>query len=201
MAKSVDRRARRTRQALHAALMSLIQRKGYDATTVQDIIDAADVGRSTFYSHYGGKEDLLRRGFETLRALLIETQRNAIPGAAGRVPMGFSRAFFEHAGEYKQVYRALVGRRGGVIVLNEIRRVLAEIVKTELSPAHGDATPLELRVQFVVATFITAMAWWLERCPSLAATEADAVFRQLAFSGIGKSRRGADPGLRLGQRH
>jgi AcrR family transcriptional regulator len=50
----MDRRAARTRRALHGALMSLILRKGYEAITVQDIIDEADVGRSTFYAHYTG---------------------------------------------------------------------------------------------------------------------------------------------------
>ena len=58
----VDRRAARTRRALHGALISLILRKGYDAITVQEIIDEADVGRATFYAHYRGKEDLLRGG-------------------------------------------------------------------------------------------------------------------------------------------
>src|SRR5918996_3826094 len=77
VAEAMDRRAARTRRALHGALMSLILRKGYEAITVQDIIDEADVGRSTFYAHYTGKEDLLRSGFQTLRAELTEAQRAA----------------------------------------------------------------------------------------------------------------------------
>ena len=70
MEGSMDRRAARTRRSLHQALISLILRKGYDAITVQEIIDEADVGRATFYAHYRGKEDLLRGGFEALRAEL-----------------------------------------------------------------------------------------------------------------------------------
>jgi AcrR family transcriptional regulator len=76
MEGGMDRRAARTRRALHGALISLILRKGYDAITVQEIIDEADVGRATFYAHYRGKEDLLRGGFEELRAEL-----RAAPGA------------------------------------------------------------------------------------------------------------------------
>jgi AcrR family transcriptional regulator len=50
MEGGMDRRAARTRRALHGALISLILRKGYDAITVQEIIDEADVGRATFYA-------------------------------------------------------------------------------------------------------------------------------------------------------
>ena len=48
----VDRRVQRTRHLLNEALMSLIMEKGYEAITVQDIIDRANLGRSTFYAHY-----------------------------------------------------------------------------------------------------------------------------------------------------
>src|SRR3989337_1502951 len=99
MAHVMDRRAARTQKALHGALMSLILRKGYEAITVQDIIDEADVGRSTFYSHYTGKEDLLRSGFQTLRTELTEAQA-AADAKTEKVqdePLGFSIAMFEHA--------------------------------------------------------------------------------------------------------
>ena len=63
--RAIDRRAARTRRALHEALIALILRKGYEATTIQDIIDEADIGRSTFYAHYAGKEELLRGGLRS----------------------------------------------------------------------------------------------------------------------------------------
>src|SRR5258708_38967255 len=97
-----------------AAPKTAILRKGYEAITIQDIIDEADVGRSTFYAHYTGKEDLLRGGFKTLRMQMADAQRTAPVKSHGSPDetLGFSLAMFEHAGEYKQVYRALVGGRG-----------------------------------------------------------------------------------------
>jgi AcrR family transcriptional regulator len=188
MAEVMDRRAARTRKALHGALMSLILRKGYDAITIQDIIDEADVGRSTFYAHYTGKEDLLRSGFQTLRAELTEAQRvaRARAGSQDR-PLAFSLAMFEHASAYTDVYRALVGGRGGVVAINEIRRVLAEIVKKELVVQERETVPREVRVDFIVGTFLTVLTWWLERRPGLSPSEADAIFRHLVISGIGPS--------------
>src|SRR6266516_6209587 len=138
----MDRRAARTRRALHEALISLILRKGYEGITIQEIIDEADVGRATFYAHYRSKEDLLRGGFEALRANLTVARRNTAAKEQVRQdePLPFSLAMFEHAGEYKHVYRALVGGCGGTIVTNEIRHVLSEFVQEELSTTQDDAT-------------------------------------------------------------
>src|SRR5512141_2904590 len=62
----IDRRVQRTQQLLREALVALILEKGYDAITVQDILDLANMGRSTFYAHYRDKEDLLLSGFQML---------------------------------------------------------------------------------------------------------------------------------------
>ncbi len=84
MAKQpIDRRVNRTRKALQQAHISLILEKGYEATTVEDICDAANVGRSTFYAHYTSKDDLRRSGLEHLRKELVDRQKEAL-AAPGR---------------------------------------------------------------------------------------------------------------------
>lgn len=184
----MDRRAVRTRRALHDALMSLIMSKGFEALTVQDIIDKADVGRSTFYAHYTGKEDLLRSGFEMLRAELDEARHAARTGAGGSrsEPLGFSLAMFEHAARYTDAARALVGGRGGLIMEREIRQILAELVRDELPAFRGEnAPPRELVVQLVVSAFQTTLSWWLDRKPGLAPREVNEMFRELTLNGIG----------------
>jgi AcrR family transcriptional regulator len=69
-AKKEDRRVQRTRTMLFDALLDLIIEKGYEAITVQDIIDRANVGRSTFYSHFSDKEQLLLGNIDQLRESL-----------------------------------------------------------------------------------------------------------------------------------
>lgn len=188
MAGNLDRRVARTQKALHSALMTLILRKGYEAITVQDIIDEADVGRSTFYSHYSGKEDLLRSGFQMLRSELADVRRTARSQRSDEDLLGFSLVMFEHASGYKEIYRALVGRRGGVIAINEIRRVLSDIVKNDLPAVEEDAgVPREAYVQFVVGAFLTMLTWWLERRPRLTPAQVDAIFRRLVLKGIAPS--------------
>src|SRR6516164_5384579 len=80
--RTMDRRIQRTHQVLHQALISLIVEKGYEVITVQDIIDRANVGRSTFYTHYVGKQDLLRAGLKHLKEHLLKHQQ------AARAPKG-----------------------------------------------------------------------------------------------------------------
>src|SRR6266851_174281 len=182
MEGGMDRRSARTRRALHEALISLILRKGYDAITVQEIIDQADIGRATFYAHYRGKEDLLRGGFDALRAELKAARGTALSkrGAGQDGPLAFSLAMFEHACAYRDVYRAMVGGRGGIVAIHEIRRVLSEMVKEELSAFQDDgAVSRELALHFVVSTFLTVLTWCLERKSKLAPSE---VVRHSYFS-------------------
>ncbi|MDX8514271.1 TetR/AcrR family transcriptional regulator [Mesorhizobium captivum] len=199
MPRGIDRRAARTRKALHQALLTLMLRKGYEALSVQDIIDEADIGRSTFYAHYTGKEDLLRSGFQMLREELKEAQ-SAVPATAGAShddPLGFSTAMFEHAARYADHFRTMIGGRGGAVTENEIRLILSEMVRQELSSTLRDGTiPRDFVVQFVVGAFLTALNWWFERKPGLLPSQVDAMFRSLVLDGlspvIGGKHRSAD---------
>ena len=182
MQRSKDRRSVRTRRNLGDALVALILKKGYEAITVQDIIDEADVGRSTFYMHYTGKEDLLRASFESLRMVLAEAA--AATRGKGGEPLPLSLALFEHACAHKHVYRALAGGRGGVVVGKQMRLVLAEVARKDLANDADNGIPAEIRVQFVVDAFLAVLSWSIGRKPALPPSRMDAVFRRLVLHGL-----------------
>jgi len=195
MAKNtIDRRICRTRAMLQHALNSLILKKRYEAITVQDICDAANVGRSTFYAHYTSKDDLKRKGFEKLRKLLVDRQREALATAGGNRDrsLGFSLAMFEHARDHVEHYRALVGGRGGAVSLGSISRILSDLVRDELAATAGkksaDAIPRELVVHYVVGAYIAVLTWWLDGGAKLPPQLMDAMFRRLATAGITHGR-------------
>ena len=186
---AIDRRITRTRGVLQHALTSLILKKGYEAITIQDICDEANVGRSTFYAHYTSKDDLKRRGFEHLHKELVERQREAqaAPGDIKHRSLGFSLTMFEHARDHIDVYRALVGGRGGTVSLGQIRQILSDLVRNEFAATvgkHSADVPRELVVQYVVGAFMAVMTWWLDGGAKLPPKRVDAMFRRLATEGI-----------------
>jgi len=106
-----DRRTLKTKRALAAAFKDLLLEKGYDAITIQDIIDRADVGRSTFYAHYEGKEQLLIGNINFQEALVHTTP-------SGDCPMGVNLSYlFHHTKEHLDLYRIL-SRSKSLDVLN-----------------------------------------------------------------------------------
>ena len=139
MAEQVmDRRIARTRATLRHALNFPILKKGYEAITITDICDAANVGRSTFYAHYTSKDDLKRSGLEPLRRLLVDRQKS---GEIRDRSFAFSLPMFEHARDHRDHYRALVGGRGGTVSLGTIRQILSDLVRDELAAAVKENNP------------------------------------------------------------
>jgi AcrR family transcriptional regulator len=187
---SIDRRVARTRGLLHQALIALILRKGYEAITVADICEAADVGRSTFYAHYAGKEDLMRGGLAQLREALVDRHADGAsePAGAHRRSLGFSLPMFEHARDHLELYRAHVGDRGGAIAMDAIRRILSDAVRAELAPtgagAARDGVPHALVVAGRAGAYMAVLTWWLDGGAKLSPERMDAMFRRLAAEGV-----------------
>lgn len=148
-----DRRVRKTREALYAAFASLIVERGYDAITIQDVLDAADVGRSTFYAHFSGKEALLRFGFERFRADL-----SIAPG--GSTPFGFVPPLLVHVRAHVGLYRALVRGSAGAIALEELRQLVIDLLRHELRRHPSDVDP-ELAAAFMAGGLLGAIEHWL----------------------------------------
>lgn len=182
-----DRRIARTQHSLHRALNTLILEKGYRATTVADIVNRADVGRSTFYAHHGSKEGLLLNGLHHLHDALArsETQRAE---SLKPVLLGFSQTFFEHVHEYRDVFQAVREDECGPAVTRKIIRVLTEMARHDLEKAkaenRSDRIPRDAVVQFVTETLFSILLWWLERRPELSPIETNRIFRELALPAL-----------------
>lgn len=186
---AIDRRIIRTRSMLHKALLELIMKKGYDAVSIKEICDTANVGRTTFYAHFPSKDALKRSGLEHLRKMLIDRQEvTAIkPGERYHIRLAFSLPMFEHARDHLHLYRALIGSHGGAIALDTIREIIADRVRVEFTESINrkqGSTPRELIVQFVVGAFMAVLRWWLDNGATIPVSTVDACFRKLAMDGI-----------------
>ena len=189
-ARAVDRRVQRTQQLLRAALMSLIQEKGFESLSVQDIIDRANVGRATFYAHFDGKEDLLASGIEGLRASLRERQRQALAAATGADDrlFAFSHELFVHANEHRTIFRAMIGKRSGAVIQQLLQKMLVDLVRDEvkltLPSSDAAAMPVEAISQFIGGGLFGLLIWWGSGKLRMPVEEVDSLFRRLALPAV-----------------
>jgi AcrR family transcriptional regulator len=180
-----DRRVGKTRRALKDALTDLTLERGYEAVTVADIIDRADVGRSTFYAHFQDKDDLLL-------ATLADLQMPG-PDPSGRTAsdeaFGWTLELFRRFETGKRLFRALASSQAGALGRQEMIRWLDDLARAELrriqAPRKLDSPRLEVVVRFLAGTFIGFMEWWgREENEDLPAETVDRAFRSLVLPGV-----------------
>jgi AcrR family transcriptional regulator len=181
-----DRRVQRTRLTLRSAMTALIREQGFESLTVQDIIDRANVGRSTFYAHFKSKEDLLKGSVEMMRSSLRQFQRRALaaPGKPEDRLFAFTRELFEHAEQHRETFAAMVGKRSGSVFVSHLHRMLADVIRDDLallaSRKRAERERVEIAVQFITAGLIGILEVWLAEFPKIAAAEMDARFHEMA---------------------
>lgn len=178
----VDRRSLRTRTALREALIQLIGERGWDAIAVQDLCERANVGRSTFYSHFPNKDALLLGGLEDLRAELGR-QAAARSPAKGSGPstsgFRFSLGLIEHAHQQRKVFRNLIGRRSGYVVQQRFREMVVRLVDDELPTSKGKL-PRAAIARALAAAFVELLAWWVEQRSPMPAADLALRFDELS---------------------
>jgi AcrR family transcriptional regulator len=188
--KKNDRRVQRTTQMLREALLSLIQEKGFETLSVQDIIDRANVGRATFYAHFDNKEDLLVSGFDGLRATLREHQRRAHSqrGRAEERLFAFTHEMFAHVADYRHVFRAMVGKESGALVQHLLHKMIVDLVRDDLRAMLGrndaNLAPPDAVVQFLAGGLFGLMGLWAEGKLRLSVDEVNGVFRRMAVPAV-----------------
>ncbi len=183
-----DRRIQRTKQLVRAALLSLIEEKGFESLTVQDILDRANLGRATFYAHFDNKQDLLLSGFDALRAILREHQRQAHArrGGADDRLFAFTREIFDHVAGYRDVFRAMAGEQSGALIHHLMHKLIIDLVREDVKAAlaRNEAVPAEAVVQFVAGGLFGLVRLWADGKLRLSADEVNALFRGLALPAV-----------------
>lgn len=174
-----DRRVQRTERALSDALFSLIQAKRYDRVTVQDIVEHADVGRSTFYSHFATKDDLLLARLNQLTADLDHHMTDAADPDGPVLP---SFGLFQHVLEREPMFGALIGSSGIEVVMREVRRMLHDralaTIRAREQRGFTHPTPAHLRAAFLAGSLMAFVQWWLDKGMKESVAEMDAAFQR-----------------------
>lgn len=157
-----------------------------------EILERADVGRSTFYTHFAGKDELLASG---MREMLRAVSARPLPPAAKPHErlIGFSLPILEHVAEQRSAARAAMSARGRAVLHEHLERVLTETIAGDMTRAgrrRGGAAavlPPEVLARYVASTFVLVLNWWLESGSALPPGEADAVFRALVLPALAQT--------------
>jgi AcrR family transcriptional regulator len=180
-----DRRSRRTRQLLGDALVELMLEKHFESITVQDILDRADVGRSTFYAHYTDKESLLMSQIEHVIHDLEEYTTEAGNAHHGLLP---SLELFRHVKEQRRLMQAFVWGRGAEILTQDFQGQVSRIIEQNIRSMIGDvvasSVPLPVVAKFVASTFLMLLRWWFDEDMQHTPEQMDAMFQKLVMPGI-----------------
>ena len=165
--RPVDRRIQKTRKLLFDALMDLILEKGYEAVTVQDIIDKANVGRSTFYAHFENKEQLLYGSHQELNQMLFSVQNT-------KEEIDFL-TLYTHAQEHSHVAKAMLGKKGGDLVIGYFRDAMAfkilDEMKRDVRDNKGEQKILAFTSEAAAAALTRLLTCWLDHDMPFSAEE------------------------------
>ena len=159
----VDRRSRRTRDALGDALVGLMQERPFKSITVQEVLDRAEVGRSTFYTHYRDKDDLFLSDVEDFWEMMSSMLERSGEKSNRVAPV---RELFANVAEAKSFRESLAAS-------GKVHDVM------ELGQGH-----------FAGALF-SSLTWWIDRRMPVSAAEMDDAFHRLVWSGVNASQESA----------
>jgi len=183
--KKTDARVRRTRDALGDALVALMQEKPFETITVQDVLDRAQVSRSTFYSHYSDKDDLLMSDAEEF----FESISMALSAHGDKSDRVFPiREFFTHLSDVQPFFKALVKSGKYQENMELARGHFARGIERRLSelPRGKSIPPHQLpAIAFTHAgALLSLLTWWLDRGMRESPAEMDELFHRMVWTGV-----------------
>ena len=163
-----DRRVQRTRELLQKALLELIGEKGYDAITVQDIVDRANVGRTTFYLHYNSKDELFISCHEAMVSKFLIAPLHPLSREellSPDAPQGLKSAY-QHLEDSRAMLYAIFQGKDSLLIMRQIRDWNAREIETNLRTVFAETEstiPLDVLANYLAGAQIALMHWWLEK--------------------------------------
>jgi AcrR family transcriptional regulator len=179
-----DRRSQRTRGLVNSAMFDLMFERDYDAITIQDILDRSGIGRSTFYSHYFDKDDVLTSIVEQMLATFDQEFSRRNPGE-GLIP---ALALFKHGRENHRHLRAMLRGRAGDVLWEAAHAALSRTIAQNLTVVYpgGNSSSIlnEDVARYVAGSFLQLLKWWIVAELPYPPEEMENMFNQLAMPGV-----------------
>ena len=211
----LDRRVQKTRKLLQNALIELVAEKGYEAVSIREILDKANVGRSTFYAHFQDKDQLLHsildrldELFEQHEKLFLDAKKNIGDVDIMNLTHEFSPtlSLFQFVGQNHRFFKAMLGNRGyGIFAKPVYDYVFAHVHGIFTKPVHDNtfahlhgpfkmlrlrekygSLESEIAAHYFASALMGILVWWVEMDMPCTAEKIDGLFRQLAIPSFGQ---------------
>ena len=165
----MDRRQRKTREAIFKAFTQLLSEKDFNQITVGEIIDRADVGRATFYAHFETKDFLLKEFCRELFCHIFDAERNENHGHRHIFDCDGSDSIFVHLFRHLQKndnnILVLLSSQNNELFLRYFRREIEGLVERYLdwfqSPKRKNL-PKAFVINHIASTFVETIRWWVD---------------------------------------
>lgn len=169
MEKNMDRRQRKSREAIFAAFSKLLSKKDFSQITVGEIIEEADVGRATFYAHFATKDYLLKELCEELFCHVFDCiqeqkriHRHIFDCDA---PSSIFLHLFEHFSRNDNHILNLISGPNHDLFLKYFKPGLVNLIERQIEAVEinkGEELPRDFLVNHIAVTFIETVRWWVD---------------------------------------
>lgn len=163
----MDRRQKKTRDAIFSAFSDLLSQKSYSKITVQDIIDAANVGRTTFYAHFETKDDLLREMctdiFDHVISDSLKNESSHDFSLGEGAPMEIITHILYHLLDNSKNIIGVLSCESGELFLRYFKEYLNDLVATWLQHEEGiPQVPRDFLLDHISGSFVNMVQWWIK---------------------------------------
>ena len=180
----MDRRQQKTRAAVFTAFSALLSRKSYSRITVQEIIDEANVGRTTFYAHFETKDDLLKTLCEELFGHIINSAMDCTHThglySDGSAPGSVFCHLLQHLQENENNILELLSCESSEIFLRYFKDSLDALIRQQFVGQNRTANtdiPQDFLVNHITGSFVEMVLWWSKGRMKQTPEELDRYFR------------------------
>lgn len=166
----MDRRQRKTREAIFEAFTQLLSEKSFEKLTVGEIIQRADVGRATFYAHFETKDFLVKELCQELFCHIFDSV-SVFPADHKHIfDCEENGSVFLHLIKHLQkndnnILKLLFGRNNELFS-GYFKKNLEKLVESQLSLFEGRKSqllPRDFWINHITATFVETVRWWVEK--------------------------------------
>ena len=164
----MDRRQRKTREAIFKAFSTLLSKKDFNKITVEEIITAADVGRATFYSHFETKDFLLKEFCEELFCHIFDSENENAHNHKHIFDCDNDDSVFLHLFKHLQKndnnILVLLSSQNNELFLKYFKTNLQGLIEKHLSlfeTKKSNALPMDFWKNHILSTFMNTLKWWV----------------------------------------